>query len=191
MTKLIVGQLQGVSNTIAMPAGHAFAAPGGIIQVIYCRTDARVNFAAPITGNGTPITDLAVGIAPRKANSLILLRWMVNGEMHHDCVFTLQQGGSLISIPGYEGYNTVSGNVRWSGIASGSYDRDVASTPNNWYIQYLIPAYNINYRTYNLGVRSSSGSAYTFSLNKPISDTAPATSYEALISTGVAMELAQ
>jgi hypothetical protein len=191
MTKLIVGQLQGVSNTITMPAGHAFAAPGGIIQVIYRRTDARVNFAAPISGNGTPVTDLAVGIAPKKANSLILLRWMVNGEMHHDTVFTLQISGDLISIPGYEGYNAVSGNVRWSGIATGRYDRDVNSTPNNWYIQYVIPANNTNFRSYNLGVRSSSGAAYIFSLNKPTNDTAPAQSYEALISTGVALELAQ
>jgi hypothetical protein len=191
MTRLIVGQLQGVSNTITMPSGHAFAAPGGIIQVIYRRTDARVNFAAPTSGNGTPITDLAVGIAPKKVNSLILLRWMVNGEMHHDTVFTLQISGNLISIPGYEGYNAVSGNVRWSGITSGRYDRNEDSTPSNWYIQYVIPAYNTDFRSYNLGVRSSSGSAYIFSLNKPINNTAPATSYEALISTGVAMELAQ
>jgi hypothetical protein len=191
MTKLIVGQLQGVSNTITMPTGHAFAAPGGIIQVIYRRTDARVNFAAPTSGNGTPITDLAVGIAPRKANSLILLRWMVNGEIHYDSVFTLQMGGNLISIPGYEGFNTVSGNVRWSGIATGRYDRNEDSTPNNWYIQYVIPAYNTDFRSYNLGIRSSSSSAFTFALNKPINNTAPATSYEALISTGVALELAQ
>jgi hypothetical protein len=191
MTKLIVGQLQGVSNTITMPAGHAFAAPGGIIQVIYRRTDAMVNFAAPITGNGTPITDLAVGIAPKKANSLILLRWMVNGELHYDAVFTLQIGGDLIAIPGYQGYNNTSGNVRWSGITSGRYDRDVATTPNNWYIQYVIPAYTTNYRSYNLGVRSSSSSAYVFSLNKPITDSAPSPGVEAMVSTGVAMELAQ
>lgn len=191
MTKLIVGQLQGVSNTIAMPSGHAFAAPGGIIQVIYRRTDARVNFSAPTTGGGTPITDLAVGISPRKANSLILLRWMINGEIHYDTLFTLQISGDLITIPGYQGYNNVSGNVAWSGITSGRYDRDVASTPNNWYIQFAIPAYNTNFRSYNLGVRASGGTAYVFGLNKTVSDTTPQAAYEAMISTGVAMELAQ
>jgi hypothetical protein len=65
---------------------------------------------------------------------------------------------------------------------------NTSATPN---IQYVIPAYNTDFRSYNLGVRSSSGTAYIFSLNKPINDTAPATSYEALISTGVALELAQ
>jgi hypothetical protein len=116
---------------------------------------------------------------------------MVNGEMHHDTVFTLQMNGDLIDIPGYQGYNNVAGNVRWSGVASGRYDRDQDTTPSNWFIQYAIPAYNINYRTYNLGVKGSSGTAYTFSLNKGINNTAPTSGYEALVSTGVALELAQ
>jgi len=191
VTKLTVGTLQATSTSISMPAGHGFSSPGGIVQAIYARTDATNSYAAPVSGDGTTILDLGVSIVPKLSNSLILLRFMINGEVHYDTVFTLHMNGRIITEAGYQGYNNQAGNARWSGVSSPPYDaNDQNSTQFQNFIQYYIPAGGTNPRTYAPAIRSASGTAYTLYLNRTIGSTG-ADSYEVAISTAVAMEIAQ
>lgn len=178
------------SRAVTVPAGHSVASPGGIIQVAYTRSDARLTYSAPSTGDGTTITELGLTITPKKANSLLIMRWMLNGELHQDAMFVIQQDGALILQPNYQGVNNVIGNTRWSGIVSGRYDQDENSTPSNWYLCYTVPANSTNGRTYFPAVRSSGPTSYTFFMNRTVNNTGQ-DFYEVTVSTGSIMEIAQ
>jgi hypothetical protein len=193
VSTLSVGNLQGLptnSNVITIPAGHVLYAPGMIAQVKYVRTDARNTYASSTSGNGTTVTDLNISITPKFANSLLIMQWMVNGEFHHDNVFLIHKDGALITTTGYEGYNNVAGNNRWSGVAPPAYDTDSNSTSNNTFIQYAILAGGTASATYAPAVRASQGTAYTFHLNRTQGSTGT-DSYEVSISTGMIMEVMQ
>lgn len=178
------------SRAVTVPSGSYVASPGGIIQVIYTRTDARLTYSAPNSGEGTAIGELGLSITPKKANSLLVMRWMLNGEMHQDAMFVIQQDGVLILQPGYQGVNNVIGNTRWSGIVCGRYDENEDSTPSNWYLCYTVPANSTDGRTYYPAVRSSSGGNYTFWMNRTAASFGQ-DYYEATVSTGSIMEIAQ
>src|SRR5688572_8739545 len=89
-----------------------YTAPGAVVQTVYTRSDTRTTYASNTTGNGTTITELNVTIAPRYSNSIIIVNWMINGEIHQDNVFLIHKDGALQTNPA--GYNTSSGNVRYS-----------------------------------------------------------------------------
>jgi hypothetical protein len=193
MSKLIVSQIQGLlsnNNTVSLAPGNTFNVPGLIVQTVYARTDAKTTYSSNPTGDGTTITDMNITITPKFATSLLLISWMISGELHQDNVLLAHQGGVLITTAGYQGYNNVSGNVRWSGLTQAYYDLDESTTPSGWFIQYAIPAANTSARTYAPAVRSSSGATYTFALNRTISSTGT-DGQENGISTGMIMELAQ
>jgi hypothetical protein len=193
MSRLVVSQIQGSipnNNTVSLAPGNTFSVPGLIVQTVYARTDVRTTYSSNPTGNGTTITDMNIVITPKFSTSLLLITWMINGELHQDNVFLAHQDGALITTAGYQGYNNVSGNVRWSGLASGFYDVDENSTPSSWIIQYAILAASTSARTYAPAVRSSSSGTYTFSLNRTIGQVGQ-DAYENMISTGMIMELAQ
>lgn len=193
MSRLVVSQIQGTlanNNTVSLAPGNTFNVPGLIVQTVYARTDVRATYASNPTGNGTTITDMNITITPKFSTSLLLINWMINGEMHQDNVFLAHQGGALITTAGYQGYNNASGNVRWSGLASAYYDVDENSTADGWIIQYAVPAASTTVRTYAPAVRSSSSGTYTFALNRTLGQVGQ-DSYENMISTGIIMELAQ
>jgi len=189
-TNLVVDQLQALSgNQISILPPNFIHASGEILQVKYIRSDLRTTYSAPTSGNGTTVTELEIPITPKKATSTILLRWMINGEMHQDAVTLIHQNRQLIFYPGSEGYNNVQGNSRWSGITSSVYDVDESTTPQNWFIQYSIPAMSTDPRSYAPAVRSSSGGSYTLALNRTLAG-GTSDNQESMISTGVAMEIA-
>lgn len=193
MSQLVVSQIQGSlsnNNTVSLAPGNTFNVPGLIVQTVYSRTDAKTTYSSNPTGDGTTITDMNIAITPKYSTSLLLISWMISGEVHHDNVFLAHQGGVLITTAGYQGYNNVSGNVRWSGLTQGFYDADDSTTPAAWFIQYAVPAANTTVRTYAPAVRSSSSATYTFALNRTISS-AGASGNETGISTGMILELAQ
>lgn len=191
MSILTVGNITGVDNQIQVQSGFTFVQPGATIQTLYYRTDNRSVYSAPATGNGTTVTDLNMTITPKKANSLLLLRWAIRGEIHYNSVFTLHQNGQLIIDPGYQGYNNQAGNSRWSGVVTPLYDaEDQSSTPFSVFLQYAIPAGSTVTRTYAPAIRSSSATAYTLYLNRTVAS-AGADAYEVMISTGIVMEIAQ
>jgi hypothetical protein len=187
---LIVNQLQATASEISVLPPSFIHTPGEIIQVKYKRTDARVLYSAPASGNGTTIQDLEISIAPRKATSDLLIRWMINGESQHNVVTLIHQNRQLVFLPGHEGYNNVQGNSVWSGITCSVYDVDESSTPENFFIQYTIPAMTTEPRSYAPAVRQSAGSNNTFALNRTLVGLG-SDNQENMISTGVIMEIAR
>jgi len=167
--------------------------PGTIVQCIYVRSDQRTFYAGQTSGNGTTIGDLEITIKPKSANSMLMMKWMINGEVHQDIVFLVHRNGQLISDAGYSGFNAESGNERWSGLVAGIYETapDYDSTPNNFMLRYWIPAINTNVRTYAPAIRSSTTTAYTLHLNRTQGNASGANAYEMTFSTGVIMEIAQ
>lgn len=193
MSTLSVGNLQGLptnSNVITIPTGHVLYAPGMIAQVKYFRSDVRTTYASNNSGNGTTITELNLTITPKFANSLLLMQWMINGELHHDNVFLVHRDGSLITTTNYTGYNSVAGNVQYSGVMSSAYDSDHNSTSSNWFLQYAAPAVSTTATTFAPAVRASDATSYTFSLNRTLGSAGQG-SYENTISTGTIWEIMQ
>jgi hypothetical protein len=193
MTTLTTGNLSATAlgGTISVANGHHFAQVGSPIQVLYFRNDARSTYSAPIGGNGTPVSDLNVTITPKIASSLLIMRWMIHGEIHYDTSWTLHMDGQIITTSGSEGYNSQVGNVRWGGIAAAPYDQnDQSTTPFHTFLQIAMPALTTNTRTYTPAIRSSGGTAYTLYLNRPVSSTGT-DGQEVGVSTGVIMEIAQ
>jgi hypothetical protein len=198
MSTLRVSNLQNNSGsgTISVPTGNkltsadagAIYTSGQIIQCKYVRTDNRSAISSISSGNGTRISDLSLTITPKNANSLLIMQWMINGELHQDNVFLIHKNSALITTAGSEGYNNSSGNSRWSGIASGFYDQNESSTPSNWVIQYSILAGSTESATYAPAVRGSNASDYTFYMNRTYGSTGQ-DAYETMVSTGMIMEV--
>jgi hypothetical protein len=160
------------------------------MQVQTVRSDARTTISAPTSGNGTTITQLGLAITPKFSNSKLIMQWMISGEMDYNSVFVIHKDGSLITTAGETGYNSEAGNARWSGFIPGEYDTDVASTPNNFFIQYFCTSSSTATQTFSPAVRASSGTAYTLFLNRSASN-AGTDGYEAMVSTGTIWEIAQ
>lgn len=183
-------------SSIESPSGGAVGITGNlhssgmIIQTNLVRTDARVAFSAPTTGNGTTITNLNLTITPKFASSLLIMRWMINCEVHFNTVFLVHRGGALITDSGFQGYNSQAGNVRWSGVMSANYNPDNDSTPENYSLLYAIPALTTTSRTYAPAIRGSGATAYTLFLNRTAGATA-SDNREVMLSNGVIWEVAQ
>lgn len=180
------------SGAVSLASGTFINSPGMVVQTVYARTDARTIYASPTTGNGTTVTDLNLVITPRFASSLLIMQWMINAEWDTawNNVFVIHKNGALITDEFYQGYNRFGGNNRWSGFVAGMYDNNSDSTMANYFLQYAIPAIEITQQTFAPAVRSSSGTAYNFYLNRCVVS-AGADNYEVSISSGVIMEVAQ
>lgn len=193
MSNLTVSTLTAANpttNIITLAAGDTIYSPGSVVQTVYTRADAQSTYSSATTGDGTTITDLNISITPKSANSMLLMQWMLNGEIVNDNVFLIHQDGVLITQSGYQGYNTVSGNVRYSGYVGAAYDVDTNSTASNLFIQYMIPAGSTSPRTYAPAVRSSTATAATLYLNRTVVAPGAANS-EVMVSSGVIWEIAQ
>lgn len=173
-------------NRLVSTQSGAMAAPGMVLQTVYVRTDERNSYPSNNTGNGTPITPLNLTITPIHANSMILCQWMVNGELHQDNVFLIWQNGALAA----NGFNQQAGNVRWSGYTSAFYDQNESTTPSNWKIMYAGFPASTSPVTYGLATRSSSGSNYTFFLNRTVAALGQ-DAHENMVSVGIIQEIAQ
>lgn len=193
MSKLITSTIYGPTNTnnvVSVKRDSLLNVQGAIIGFKSVQTDSQTLYSAPASGDGTTITDLSITYTPKLSTSILLMRWMINAETHWDVDFLMHQNGSLITTAGYQGYNNVSGNVRWSSLMSAPYDNDTASTPANWCLQYYIPASNTTSRTYSPAIRGSGATAYTLYLNRTASSTGQ-DAYETMVSTGTIMEISQ
>lgn len=174
---------------IAVAENNYISEVGHILQTQWVRTTSQGTFASATSGNGTTVSPLGISITPRSTSSLLICSWMINYEVTHDTVFLVHQDGNLITTAGYEAYNSVTGNQRYSGVMSAMYDNDNSSTPSNNYMLYAVPAATTTARTLAPAVRSAGGTAATFYLNRAIST--PADNNEITVSTGVIMEIAQ
>lgn len=192
MSNLITNNIQGPSNVVNLLPGSSLVAsatggivaPGMIVQTVWINSSSRRTYTSPQTGNGQPIYELDLRIKPTRSNSIIYLQWMLFYEMHHDNVFTVLRDGSLV------GYNTQSGNNMWSGAGVSFYDNDEASTPRNQYISWTDSPSSTSWLNYQLAVRCSTNTSYTFALNRTLNSVGQ-DSYETGVSMGIAMEIAQ
>lgn len=193
MSELAVGSISGLAANnyvVGIEPGSQIVQPGMVVQVRTVRSDQQVTYAANNSGDGTTISELNLTITPKFSNSLLIMQWMINGEAYHDTSLLIHRNGALITDSGSQGFNNVSGNVRWSGYAVGPYDQNEDSTPENFFLQYFITAGSTNSRTYAPATRSTSGGNYTFALNRTISAAAQ-DAYERMVSTGIIWEIAQ
>lgn len=170
-------------NTLGQPYGT-------VLQVKTVRTEARNTYSAPNSGDGTTITDLNLTITPNFSNSLLIIQWMLNGELHHDANILIHKNGTLITTANEAGYNATAGNSRWSGFIPSPYDTDVNSTPQNMFIQYFSTAGATSSMTFAPAVRASDATAKTLYLNRAAA-TAGQDGQEVSVSTGMIWEIAQ
>ncbi len=157
---------------------------GTVVQMRAIQTRTQATYTAPTSGTGTQVTPLDMVITPRKAGNAMVLQWVLNGEMHHDCVYVVTRNGTILT-------NAVNGsNNRWSGVAGHPFDNDQNSTQSNVVIS--ITDFNTlsTASTYAVCVRSSSGSVYTLALNRTLGSTG-ADAFEATLSTCTATEIQQ
>lgn len=176
----------GTSNprTLLDVSGGMYA-PGHIIQVQTVQTSVQNTYNAAIGNVLTIVTPLDIVITPKKANSKIMLQWMLNGEIYQDILFVVMKNNTPV------GFNTTSGNVYTSGTVAGLYDVNENSTPGNFKIFWIDNNVgNTTPQTYSIGVKSTqSSTAYTLYLNRCINSLG-GDEYEALVSNGVAFEIA-
>jgi hypothetical protein len=177
-------------GSINIANGETLYYSGKIAQVIQTRSDEHITYSSPNSGNGTTVSALAMTISPKFSNSLLVITFMINGEMHQDNVFLMHRNNALITDASYQGYNNAVGNIRTSGIASAFYDQNEDSTPSNWCLQYFVASVNTTSRTYAPAVRSSSSGNYTFALNRTLNAASQA-AYERMVSIGTIMEITQ
>lgn len=180
-------------SAIQIAAPSYIASTGAPLQMLYFRTDERSQWSAPVGLAATQILPLGLTITPKRANSLIVMQWMINGEVHYNTLWEIYLNGQLINTPGYQGTNNApSSPGRWSGYVAGVYDRggDVNSTMENTFVQYSIVLNTTATMTFYPAIRGSGATAYTFNLNRT-NGSVGQDSYENAISTGVIMEIAQ
>lgn len=175
---------------ITLPTGNYINSPGLVLQTQWIRTSSQATYASAVSGNGTTIAALAVSITPKSSSSLLICSWMINYEVNTDSVFVIHKDGSIITTSGYQGYNNVTGNARYSGVIGAMYDADNSTTPSNSYIQYAVTSGSTATASYAPAIRASNATAATFYLNRAVSS-AGADNQENTVSTGIIMEIAQ
>jgi hypothetical protein len=165
MSTIVTDQISGRrdnNHLIAVPNGNTFYAPGHVIQTVWRKFDTHADYTANADNVSRAVTGLDLTITLKRANSLVLLKWWLFYEAHHDITFQCLRGGSVI------GFNSAAGNVRWSGIGVGQYEHshDQSSTPSYQHFCYVDTPGSVGPHTYSLGSRSSTGSNYVLRVNR-------------------------
>lgn len=170
MSTLETNELAGIragNHVIAVDKNTTVYSPGQVIQTLWKKMDYQASYASNNSGNGTPIDGLDISITLKRATSKIYCQWWVFYEGHHNVVWTVLRDTTLI------GYNTDSGNSRWSGIGTQEYEHshDQSSTPSYQHLEWIDEPGNIGPHLYRLASRGSGGSNYTTRINRPYGNT--------------------
>jgi len=161
--------------------------PGQHIGFTFTRSDTITSYTAPTGLTPIAISELNMTITPKQSTSLMLVEWQVSYEGSNNITFVIMKNGVLAS----NGYNTVSGNVQWSGYAQNAYDVDNNSTPVTTVIRYVDSNVgSLTAQTYGIGLRSSTGTGQAFFLNRNTNNTGQ-NDYETNVSMGTVTEIAQ
>lgn len=175
-------------GAITISSGTTVINPQSVLQTLLIRTDSFTTYSSPPNTGGTRITDLNLVITPKRSDSLLIMQWMLNGEVNHDNVFLIHKNDALITDSGYQGRNSLGGTSTWVGYVPANYENNTASTAACYFIQYAIPSGSTNQQTFCPATQSSSGTTHTFYLNRTVSN-AGAAAYENMVSTGKIMEI--
>jgi len=156
-------------------------APGHPVQYVGENVNDIVVYAAAA---GRFITPLDITITPKFSNSKIFVQWVINCELHHDQVYRVYRGSTLI------GYNT-NNSSRWSGATPAHYDADHSSTMNSDTVVWVDTPNTTSAVTYRVYCQSSNGNTQWYALNKTINGASTGQdSYEIAVSYKSAMEIA-
>jgi hypothetical protein len=160
-------------------------APGHVIQMVSTTYTKRAVYSKSSNNFANPIDVLNLIVTPKLSTSKILLQWMINGEVDNNSVFMVLRDGIAI------GFNTVQGNVYYSGVVAGIWDNDLNSTPNNFYVSYIDTPNTTSSIVYSVAIKGSTLNTSTDALylNRSIGSTGQ-DNYENTISNGIAWEIA-
>jgi|APGre2960657404_1045060.scaffolds.fasta_scaffold38122_2 hypothetical protein len=178
----------GIGTNIPLARLHVagtFHASGSVINCATVQYTAQTTYTVPTSVNATEISVLNIAITPKFVNSKMILQWMVCGEGDNNGVFVVYRDSVAI------GYNTIEGNTQYSGVQSMAYDTQNANTPSNHYICWVDTPNTTSSINYSIRMRSTSGVAFTFYLNRCLDADSPSIIYrEYMCSNGIAWELA-
>lgn len=163
----------GVGNVVSFDVVQ-FCEP----YLVYCRN----------SGNGTRMNALSLSCKPKKSSNILVMQWVLTGEVSWDEVLLLHKNDSLITDGGQQGYNNQAGNNRWSGLLAGWYDRDNSSTPQSFKLTYHCQANTTSQLYFTPAVRSSEGGENWWRLNRTWNSNGQ-NSYERTCSIGYLFEI--
>lgn len=118
------------------------------------------------SGNGTRFNALSLSVVPKKSSNILVMQWVITGEVSWDEVLLIHRNDDLITDGGQQGYNNEVGNNRWSGLLAGWYDNNNSSTPASWKLTYHCVANTTNRLYFTPACRSSQGSENWWRLNR-------------------------
>jgi hypothetical protein len=166
--------------------------PGSVVQCVVKRYDGQTSYTTGTSTSGVEITDLRVSITPKYSNSLIYCIFQIFGEGQstHDYIYRVFKNGA-VPTGTYAGFNTVSGDQHYSGIAQAlPYEGDYNSTPYATTMQYHdYPGTSGTAITYAPGVKDSYGTSRVYFVNRTVGT--PQNGYEVGVSFATAWEIAQ
>jgi len=165
---------------------------GSVVQCVVKRYDGQTSYTTGTSTSGVEITDLRVSITPKYSNSLIYCIFQIFGEgsSTHDYIYRVFKNGT-VPTGTYAGFNTVSGDLHYSGIAQAlPYEGDYNSTPYATTMQYHdYPGTSGTAITYAPGVKDTYGVSRVYYVNRTVG--APQNGYEVGVSFATAWEIAQ
>ena len=167
--------------------GSQLSNVGKVLQVVFNRSDAVTIYSG---STDHVIAELNTTFVPISATSKILINYNICYEATANHTFKPLLNNSVITTAGEESFNSVAGQVVWSGIAPEVYDANVDSTPQYLSFQYFHTAGSTASRYYGLYYQSSTPAATTFKLNRAYGGAATGQSnYEVGVSSVVIMEI--
>jgi hypothetical protein len=193
-----VGSITALSGgVINVPSGHviqgqagSIRTSGSVIQTAFKRNDYRATYYSYVQGNDqnryTPIRHMNLNFRPMYANSMVLVKFVLNFEMTYNSVWSLLKDEQPFITTTGEAYPR-----RWGSMAVTPYDRgDNSSTPQKVTLMWMDIPGTTDMITYGVGFRSGGAGDPTCYFNRTASSTGT-DSYEVGVSTGLAWEIAQ
>jgi hypothetical protein len=160
---------------------------GKVLQVVFNRSDAVTTYSG---STDHVIAELNTTFVPISATSKILINYNLCYEASYNHTFKPLLNNSVITTAGEESFNSVAGQVAWSGIAPAVYDANVDSTPQYLSFQYFHTAGSTASRYYGLLYASSTPAATIFKLNRAYNGAVSGQSnYEVGVSSVVITEI--
>jgi len=148
------------------------------------QTRTQATYTTATSGDGVEITPLNITLTPKKAGNMVILEWVMHGEVYNDNVFLVKRNGVLLPDA------TNAGNNRWAGITTPDFESNEDSSPMTKTIRIADMNSLSTASTYSLLIRSSGVTPYAVSLNRPIGS-AGADYYETGLSSVTATEIYQ
>jgi hypothetical protein len=146
---------------------------GMVVQTILKRVDTRTDYLTGTTDGFQQaiITELSANITPKFTTSIITCEYWIHGEANDaggsQSVWRVYKNNSKITTAGYESYNNVAGNVRYSGIAGSNFDNNSDSTLQTIRIFYYDKPNTTSEISYQpVFVNSTGATQFTFKLNR-------------------------